>query len=339
MMAAGADDAGTAANVGINATRAAMPADQLAEARRLGLYVDPASEYGSDLLAGLQQRRGLSDVMGVGARHNQNLLTGAAGRAAGIDGPVINRFTLDQAMERTKNGFEVLAGETQAVPKIHVERKLAALLDDPMAHAPLIRRLKQAPEMLDGRQLGSLQSFLAKERFKFNKGGDLNMAEAYDMAHNDILNVIERGLPKGSRGNFGRLRQEYHGQMVLDRPGVLGAGDTVNPTSFYMATRKAGRASDSLKVARRMAMHMHNMRETLGNSGTAGRSKELMGGLLGTGGAAFGGLVGGPVGAAIGGAAGGAAGMAGYGPGALFAAYNRSAPMLAGLMQRGQGGL
>jgi len=194
----------------------------------------------------------------------------------------------------------------------------------------LVQRLKRAPEELDGRQLSALQSFLAKERFKFNKAGDLNMADAYGRAHDSVMGVIERGLPEGSRGNFARLRQEYQGQSALNRPGVLGAGDTVNPRSFVTAVgKKTRRGSDELLRAQLMAKHLSNWREVLPMTGARND-------LASAGGAAIGALLG-PLGAAGGSALGSTAGR--MGAAAAFDLYRAGAPMLHGLMQRGAGGI
>jgi hypothetical protein len=308
-----------------------MDPAQLATARSMGLYVDPASEFGSQALRRVQMNRLMDPVMDIGREQNQRLLTEAAGRAAGIEGRTVNAFTLEDAMQRTRNGFNTLAGEAKPVPKAQLMEAISEVLQDPIAHGPLIRRFDRAPEIMDGRQLGAMQSFLAKERFKYSKQGDLNMVDAFDAAHTTVLDTIERQLPAGSRGNMARLRQEYQGQMVLERPGVMGAGDTVNASSYYAKLRREGRASPDLQRARKLAQLMHTMRDTLGNSGTAGRSGPLIGaGAGGTVGALIGG---GPVGAALGGMLG--AGAARMAPPTLFQAYNRAAPGLMGLMARG----
>ena len=309
-------------------TRRAMDAAQLAEAKDLGLAIPPGYRLGSDTLQNLESRTSWSPVMAVGARHNQNLLTTTAGRAAGIEGRAVNQITLDDAMARTRNGFESLAGEATPVPKAYIEKKLNELTSDPLGHAPLIQRLKRAPETMDGQQLGLIQSFLAKERYKFNRAGDLNMAEAYGRAHNDVLNVIERGLPKESRGSFGRLRQEYQAQEALNKSGVMGAGDTVNPLSFVTAVgKKTERGSADLMRAQRMAKHMVTFRDVLPmtgarNDGWGAGIGATVGGMLG----------GGPLGMAVGGAMGvGANRMA---PGMLWRTYQGVAPTLAGLLER-----
>ena len=309
--------------------RRPMDPAQLREAESLGLQVPPGYRLGSDMLQDLESRTSMQNIMATGTRRNQNVFAREAGKAAGIEGRPVNQFTLDEAMSRTQSGFEAMAKETQPVPKMHVEQKLAELTSDPLGHAPLVQRLKRAPEELDGRQLSALQSFLAKERFKFNKAGDLNMADAYGRAHDSVMGVIERGLPVGSRGNFARLRQEYQAQSALNRPGVLGAGDTVNPRSFVTAVgKKTQRGSDELLRAQLMAKHLSNWRDVLPMTGARND-------LASAGGAAIGALLG-PLGAAAGSALGTTAGR--MGSAAAFDLYRAGAPMLHGLMQRGAGG-